>query len=100
MRDFVTRMYAELPAHAMDAWAKFDRHYQDRTGLRDYLDFWATVESVALISVTPRDQTRAVARLRYVRLDEQSAAEDRWLSMAIDNGVIIVDDSARIASVQ
>jgi hypothetical protein len=33
MRDFVTAYYGELPARAMDAWAKLDTHYQEKTGL-------------------------------------------------------------------
>lgn len=95
MRDLVTAYYDELPAHAMDAWAKLDRHYQDRSGLRAYLDFWATIQSVTLISVTPRDDTSVVARLRYVRLDGQSDNEDRWLRLVLVNGTMLIYDSER-----
>ena len=98
MRDFVTGFYNELPAHATDAWAKLDTPYQDRTGLREYLDFWATIKSVTVISVAPRDATSVIARLRYVRHDGQSDTEDRWLSMVFKNGMMLVYDSERIGS--
>jgi hypothetical protein len=99
MRDFVTRLYGELPAHAMDAWAKFDTQYQNRSGLREYLDFWVTMQSVTLISVNPRDPTSAVARLRYVRFDGHIDTEDRWLSIVLNNGAMQVYNSERIGSV-
>jgi serine/threonine protein kinase len=79
MRDFVTGYYRDLPAHPMDAWAKLDAYCQEQTGLNEFVDFWATVRSVELISVNPRDATSVVARLRYVRHDGQTDTEDRWL---------------------
>ena len=53
MRDFVEGYYADLPAHPNDAWAKVDAHWQNQTGQRDFLDFWATIQSVTLVSVSP-----------------------------------------------
>jgi hypothetical protein len=99
MRDFVEGYYADLPAHPNDAWAKVDTHWQNQTGQRDFLDFWATIQSVTLVSVSPRDATSVVARVRYVPRTGQSNTEDRWLKMASVNGVMMLDESGRIGSV-
>ena len=64
----ITRYYADLPSHPMNAWAGRDGRSEDRTGQREFLDFWAAVESVTLVSVSPRDATSVVARLAYVRV--------------------------------
>ncbi len=96
MRDFVTGYYGQLPAHATDAWEKLDTAYQNRTGLRDYLDFWSGMQSVALVSVSPRDASSVVVQLRYVRLNGSSDTEDRWVSMVLVNGQMLISDSQRI----
>jgi serine/threonine-protein kinase len=98
MRDFVTRYYADLPAHPTDAWAKLDTHCQDQTGQRQFLEFWATIQSVTLVSVSPRDATSVVARLKYVRRNGTSDSEDRWLEMVFVNGAMLIDESGRIGS--
>jgi serine/threonine protein kinase len=95
MRDFVERYYADLPARPDDAWAKLDAHCQKQTGLQHYLDFWATIQSVTVISVSPRDDTSVVAQLRYVRRDGQTDTEDRWFKMALVNGAMLLDESDR-----
>ena len=93
MRDFVEAYYADLPAQPGNAWAKLDSHYQNQTGLRDYLDFWATIHSVSVISVSPRDATSVVARLTYVRRDGQSSTEDRWFDLVLVNGALLLHES-------
>jgi serine/threonine protein kinase len=93
MRNFVEGYYADLPAQPENAWAKLDAHYQNQTGLRDYLDFWATIQSVSVISVSPRDATSVVARLTYVRRDGQSSTEDRWFDLVLVNGAMLLDES-------
>jgi serine/threonine protein kinase len=93
MRNFVEGYYADLPGQPQDAWAKLDTHYQNQTGLRDYLDFWATIQSVRVLSVTPRDATSVVARLTYVRRDGQSSTEDRWFEIVLVNGAMLLDGS-------
>ena len=99
MRDFVTAYYRDLPAHPNDAWTKLDTHCQNQTGLRQYLDFWATIQSVTLVSVSPRDATTVIARLTYVRRDGQSDTEDRWFKMALVNGALLLDESQRNGAV-
>ena len=99
MRDFVTGYYRDLPAHPLDAWAKLDAYSQEQTGLNEFVDFWATLRSLELISVNPRDATSIVARLRYVRHDGQTDTEDRWLQVTMVNGTMLLHESERIGSV-
>jgi serine/threonine-protein kinase len=99
MRDFVTAYYRDLPAHPNDAWTKLDAHCQNQTGLRQYLDFWATIQSVTLVSVSPRDATSVIARLTYVRRDGHTDTEDRWFKMALVNGALLLDESQRNGAV-
>ena len=99
MHDFVTAYYGDLPAHPYNAWAKLDTHCQNQTGQREFLDFWATIQSVTLVSVSPRDATSVVARLKYVRRNGTSDTEDRWLRTVSVNGVMLLDESGRVGSV-
>jgi serine/threonine-protein kinase len=98
MRDLVTSFYSQLPADPMAAWAKLDTHYQNRNGMSDFLGFWSTIGSVTLLSVSPRDSTSVVARLRYVRRDGGVDTEDRWLSVVPKNGGLLIYDSERIGA--
>lgn len=99
MRDFVTSYYGDLPAHPTDAWAKLDAHYQSQTGQREFVDFWATIQSVTVLSLSPRDANSVVAELKYVRRNGTSNTEKRWLKMASVNGVMLLDESDRVGSV-
>lgn len=96
MRDLVTGFYGDLPGDASGAWDELDSHYQQRAGRDDYLSFWSTIESVSLLSVTPRDATSVVARLRYVLRDGGVDTEDRWLSVVVVGGRLLIYDSERI----
>ena len=96
MRDLVLAVYGALPASPMDAWAKFDPHYQNRAGLQDFLGFWSAAQSVSVLSVTPRDSTSVAVRLRYVMKDGRVDTEDRWLSVVRVDGKLLVYDSERI----
>jgi serine/threonine protein kinase, bacterial len=92
MRDFITGYYGELPARMSDAWAKLDVGYQQRTGLSDYLKFWSTVQSVTVISVSPRDNTSVVAHMQYAFNDGHVLTEDRWFRVVtVDDGLLISD---------
>jgi len=96
MRDLALAVYGALPASPMDAWAKFDPHYQNRAGLPDFLGFWSAVQSVSVLSVTPRDPSSVVVRLRYVMNNGRVDTEDRWLSTVLVDGKLRVYDSERI----
>jgi serine/threonine protein kinase len=100
MREFVTGYYADLPANPTNAWAKLDGHCQQQTGQQEFFDFWATIQSVAVVSISPRDATSVVARLDYVRRNGQTDSEDRWLKTTTINGVTLLDESGRIGAVQ
>jgi len=96
MRDLVTGFYGGLPGDTSGAWDKLDSNYQQRAGRADYLGFWSTIESVSVLSVTPRDATSVVARLRYVLRDGGVDTEDRWLSVVPADGQLLIYDSERI----
>ena len=101
MRDAVNGFYADLPANARAAWDKLDPHYQQRNGLTDYLGFWSTVQSVSVLSISPRDSSSVVATLRYVLNDGRVDTENRWLSVVADpasgnGGRLLIYDSERI----
>ena len=98
MRDLVSGFYGELPGNAVGAWNKLDSHYQQRAGQADYLTFWASIESVSLIALTPRDANSVTARIRYVLRDGRIDTEDRWLSVVPTNGQLLIYDSERIGS--
>jgi serine/threonine-protein kinase len=51
---------------------------------------------VALLSVTPRDDTSVIARIRYVLNNGQVDTEDRWLSVVPAGGRLLIYDSERI----
>jgi hypothetical protein len=99
MSDFVSRYYRDLPSHPQDAWAKLDTYAQNQTGEQQFLDFWSTIESVTVISISPRDPTSVTARLSYVRRGRQTDAEDRWLRVALVDGAILLHESERISAV-
>ena len=96
MRDLAVDLYGALPLHPVIAWEKFDQHYQNRTGLDDFMAFWSTIRTVTLMSVKPRDATSVVARLVYLTQSGSADTEDRWLSMVLVDGKLLVHDSERI----
>jgi serine/threonine-protein kinase len=96
MKNLVNGFYAELPGNARGAWNKLDTHYQQRNGLDDYLGFWSTIDSVSVLSVSPRDATSVVATIRYVLRDGRVDTENRWLSVVPVNGQLLIYDSERI----
>ena len=93
MREFVTGYYAELPAGADDAWTKLDAGYQQRTGLRDYRNFWASVGSVSVGAVVPQDDSSVVATLTYVMRNGTSMTEQRWFRITLVDGELKIGDS-------
>jgi serine/threonine-protein kinase len=96
MRNLVSGFYAELPANARGAWNKLDTHYQQRNGFDGYLGFWSTINSVSVLSITPRDANSVVATIRYVLHDGRIDTENRWLSVVPANGQLLIYDSERI----
>jgi hypothetical protein len=98
MRDIVTNLYGQLPQNASTAFGELSGQYGAKTGYQDYLNFWASIASVTVLSVTPRDATSVTARLRYVTRSGATDTEDRWLSFVKQNGGLLVSDSERIGS--
>ncbi|WP_445164454.1 sensor domain-containing protein [Mycobacterium sp. Dal123C01] len=99
MRNFVEGYYADLPTDPTNAWTKVDSQWQKQTGYQDFLNFWATINSVTLVSVSPRDDTSVIARVRYIPRSGQPSTEDRWLRMTLVNGALLLDGSGRIGAV-
>lgn len=92
----MTAFYGQLPGNARSAWNNLDINYQQRNGLEDYLGFWSTIQSVSVLSITPRDATSVVATVRYVLRDGRVDTENRWLSVVPRNGQLLIYDSERI----
>jgi serine/threonine protein kinase len=99
MRAFVEDYYADLPDDPTNAWKKVDTQWQNKTGWQDFQSFWATIQVVKLVSVSPRDATSVVARVRYFPHEAQPSTEDRWLRMTLVNGAMLLDGSGRIGTV-
>ena len=51
---------------------------------------------MSVLSVTPRDATSVVARVRYELNDGRVDTEDRWLSVVDRAGRLLIYDSERI----
>lgn len=94
MSAFVKAYYGELPGDTTDAWSKLDPHLDDEHGHQDYLNFWSSIESVSVLSVSPRDDTSVTAQLRYVQADGSVVTENRWLSFTATGGALRIYDSA------
>jgi hypothetical protein len=99
MRAFVTSYYNDLPDSPQRSWERLDSACQNQTGHGSFFDFWASIGSVKLISITPRDATSVTARLKYVRRDGTSDTEDRWLRMVFERNSVLLDASDRIGPV-
>jgi serine/threonine protein kinase len=85
MRDFVAAYYADLPDNPEKAWAKLDTHCKNQTGYSDFQNFWASIQAVKLVSVSPRDATSVVAQLSIsggTAHPTAKTAGSRWLRLA------------------
>ncbi|HKV18209.1 MAG TPA: hypothetical protein VJR50_04190 [Mycobacterium sp.] len=98
MRDFVTDYYAQLPRNAQAAWSKLDPAYQAQTGQADYLDFWSGLQSVTVLSVSPRDPSSVLVRLRYTRPDGTTDTENRSVTITSENGQLWIAGSQRVGA--
>jgi len=96
MKSFVTAHYDKLPANTADTWSELDDHYKNRTGRQAYDEFWATIEVVKLLAVRPRDANSVTVTLKYFKKNGDTDTEDRWLSMVVNGGKILIDDSERV----
>ncbi|WP_169733674.1 sensor domain-containing protein [Mycobacterium genavense] len=51
---------------------------------------------MTVVSISPRDASSVVAELKYVRRDGTSSTENRWLKVALVDGVMLLDESDRV----
>ncbi|MET0901510.1 MAG: serine/threonine-protein kinase [Mycobacterium sp.] len=92
--DVVMNYYAELPDNTQDAWKMLSPEYQAKTGgMRQYRDFWQSVRSVTVESVSPRDATSVSARLTYVLRNGSTDSEQRWFEITTEDGNPVIADS-------
>jgi serine/threonine-protein kinase len=92
----VRELYGFLPGSTEQAWAMFAERYKAKTGKANFEQFWSTIRSVEVLSVTPRDASTVVARLRYVTTGGRVDTENRSLTMVDVQGRLLVDDSVRL----
>ncbi|GGF99549.1 hypothetical protein GCM10007304_11750 [Rhodococcoides trifolii] len=92
----VRNLYGFLPGSTEQAWATFDQRYANKTGKANFEQFWSTIRSVEVLSVTPRDASTVVARLRYVTKGGRVDTENRSLTLVDVQGRLLVDDSVRL----
>lgn len=92
----VRNLYGLLPGSTEQAWAMFDQRYANKTGKASFEQFWSTIRSVEVLSVTPRDASTVVARLRYVTKGGRVDTENRSLTLVDVQGRLLVDDSVRL----
>jgi hypothetical protein len=96
---FVRDMYTLLPRGTENAWEMLGNQYADRTGKSEYLQFWSTIKSLEIVSITPRTSSSVIARLTYVTYDGSVDTEDRWVEVRTEEGRPTAFDSGRIGSV-
>ncbi|MGU3435019.1 hypothetical protein ACNHUS_18625 [Actinomycetes bacterium M1A6_2h] len=92
----VRELYGFLPGSTEQAWALFGERYAAKTGRANFEQFWSTIQSVQVLSVTPRDASTVVARLRYVTKGGRTDTENRSLTLVDVQGRLLVDDSVRL----
>jgi serine/threonine-protein kinase len=94
MRDLVTNYYGQLPDNTQEAWKMLSDSYQDQTGgQRQYRDFWSSIRSVSVDSVTPRGEMSVSAQLTYTLRNGSTNSEQRWFEIERSDGKLIIADS-------
>ncbi|WP_220135774.1 MULTISPECIES: hypothetical protein [Nocardia] len=77
-----------LPTNVSGAWAQLAPGYQAQTGYDSYVNFWGTIRSVSVGSVTQKGANRAVVALTYTLRNGSTTSENRWIE--------VVGDSAKL----
>ena len=94
MRDVVTNYYGLLPDNTQEAWKMLSESYQDQTGgQRQYRDFWSSIRSVSVDSVTPRGEMSVSAQLTYTLRNGSTNSEQRWFEIERSDDKLIIADS-------
>ncbi|MGQ4616120.1 protein kinase domain-containing protein [Nocardia sp. R7R-8] len=81
---FIQGYYGMLPTNVSGAWAQLAPVYQAKTGYDSYVNFWGTIRSVNVGSVTPNGANRAVVALTYTLKNGTTTSENRWIEVVGD----------------
>ncbi|MEU6829553.1 protein kinase [Nocardia beijingensis] len=85
---FIQGYYGMLPGNVSGAWTQLAPGYQAQTGYDSYVNFWGTIRSVRVGSVTQNGANRAVVALTYTLKNGTTTSENRWIE--------VVGDSAKL----
>lgn len=86
MSTFVRGYYNLLPQQPDSAWNDLGSTYAASTGRSGFDSFWATIDSVTVTSVRPRDASSVVVGLTYRTTTGAVDTESRWVSVEVDDG--------------
>ncbi|WP_063053502.1 serine/threonine-protein kinase [Nocardia arthritidis] len=85
---FIQGYYGMLPTNVSGAWTQLAPGYQSKTGYDSYVNFWGSIRSVRVGSVTQNGANRAVVALTYTLKNGTTTSENRWIE--------VVGDSAKL----
>ncbi|MGK8522819.1 protein kinase domain-containing protein [Nocardia asteroides] len=81
---FIKGYYGMLPTNVSGAWSQLAPGYQAQTGYDSYVNFWGTIRSVSVGSVTQNGANRAVVALTYTLKNGTTTSENRWIEVVGD----------------
>ena len=88
---FIYGYYGTVPGNVQGAWSQLTSSYQAQTGgFGSYSQFWSTVRSVSVASITPNGENRAVVSLTYNLKNGSTSSENRWIQVASENGRLLI----------
>ncbi|RJO68204.1 serine/threonine protein kinase [Nocardia panacis] len=88
---FIGGYYGMLPGNVSGAWSQLAPSYQAQTGgYQSYAQFWSSVSSVRVQSITPSGDNRVVAGLTYSLKNGTTSSESRWFQVSSDGGRLLI----------
>ncbi|MCX4092749.1 serine/threonine-protein kinase [Nocardia sp. alder85J] len=94
LTSFISGYYGMLPGNTSGAWSMLSSGYQGQTGgYQTYANFWSTISSVRVGSVTQSGPDRVVATLTYTMRNGSTSSESRWFRVDSSTGHMLIADS-------
>ncbi|MFC9994839.1 serine/threonine-protein kinase [Nocardia sp. NPDC127526] len=91
---FIQSYYGMLPGNVNGAWSMLSPSYQASTGgFNSYSQFWSSIASVSVGSVTQTGDNRAVVNLTYTLKNGQVSSESRWIQVDSSTGRLLITAS-------
>ncbi|WP_067536208.1 serine/threonine-protein kinase [Nocardia crassostreae] len=91
---FIQGYYGMLPGNVNGAWSMLSPSYQASTGgFNSYSQFWSSISSVSVGSVTQTGDNRAVVNLTYTLKNGQVSSESRWIQVDSSTGRLLITAS-------